>query len=382
MLEFTFFFLLAILIYIYLGYPLIIWLLSRLSSNRIKKSDYTPTVSILISAYNEEACIEQTINNKLEQDYPGDKLEIIIISDESTDNTDRIVQDIADRKQRVKFHRQEPRQGKTAALNTAIEWASGEIIVFSDANSIYEKDAISKLVRNFSDPAVGYVTGKMVYTTGDGSLVGDGCTTYMRYENFIREHETAFNSVVGVDGGIDAVRKELYQPMQPDQLPDFVLPLMVAAGGKRVVYEKDAVLREPSLIDYSQEYRMRVRVSLRALWALYDMRELLNPARFPVFSWQLFSHKVLRYFAWVPLTLLFLVNLFLLDEGAFYVIMFCLQIIAYTLAMVGFVRRDRTGNPFYITLCYYFVLINTAAAMAFYQFINGRKQTIWAPRTG
>jgi len=382
MLEFLFIFFLLLLAYIYAGYPLCIFLLSKFSANEIKKGDYRPSITILISAYNEEAFIEQTINNKLQQDYPEDKLEIIVVSDESTDNTDQIVRDISNNNPGVKFFRQEPRQGKTAALNMAMEKAGGEIIVFSDANSIYENDAITKLVRNFADPTVGYVTGKMVYTAADGSLIGDGCSAYMRYENFIREHESAFNSIVGVDGGIDAVRKELYRPLNPDQLPDFVLPLMVVESGYRVVYEPGAVLRETSLDDYGKEFRMRVRVSLRALWAMFDMRVLLNPLKFPVFSLQLISHKVLRYLAWLPLIIILVINTFLLGSGLFYQLVFLFQVLAYGLAITGYFWKIQKPCPGVITLCYYFLLINIAAALAFFQFLNGKKQVIWAPRTG
>ena len=137
----------------------------------------------------------------------------------------------------VHLIRQEPRAGKTLALNLAVGRAKGEIIVFSDANSSYSPDALRCLVENFNDPEVGYVTGKMIYTNPDGSPVGDGCTAYMKYENFLRTLETRIGSMVGVDGGIDAVRKSLYRPMNPDQLPDFVLPLRVVEQGFRVVYE-------------------------------------------------------------------------------------------------------------------------------------------------
>ena len=134
-----------------------------------------------------------------------------------------------------------------------------------------------------------------------GSLVGDGCTAYMRYENKLRSWESAVGSVVGADGGVDAVRRSLYRPMRFDQLPDFVLPLSVVEQGYRAVYVPEAVLEEETLASEAAEYRMRVRVALRALWALWDKRALLNPVRFPLFSWQLASHKLLRYLSFAPL---------------------------------------------------------------------------------
>ena len=251
--------------------------LSVLRNRKIKKENVEPAVTILIAAYNEEDAISPTIANKLALDYPREKIEILVISDGSTDNTDEAVKQF--QTDGVCLLRQDPRAGKTAALNLAVEHAKGEILVFSDANSIYAPDALRKLVGAFADEQVGYVTGKMIYTNPDGTTVGDGCTAYMKYENALRGVESKVGSVVGVDGGIDAVRKSLYRPMRPDQLPDFVLPLMVIEQGYRVVYEPNAILRESSLQDVSDEYRMRVRVALRAFWALRDMRHLLTFAR-------------------------------------------------------------------------------------------------------
>ena len=214
--------------------------------------------------------------------------------------------------------RQEPRAGKTAAINKAVAEANGEILVFSDANSLYSDDALCRIVRNFADPEVGYVTGKMIYTNPNGEAIGDGCTTYMRYENFLRAAETRTGSIVGVDGGIDAVRKNLYRTMAPDQLPDFILPLSVVDQGFRVVYEPHAILKEPALQDAADEYRMRVRVALRSFWALNDKRHMLSFKRLKLYAWQLWSHKVLRYLCFIFMIIALISNLLLLPSGNFY----------------------------------------------------------------
>lgn len=378
MAETIFWFSVVLLVYIYLGYPLLLHVASLLYQKPIKRAEFTPKVTIVIPAYNEADCIEETIKNKLQLDYDMSLLEIIVVSDESTDGTDEIVQTYSG--DGVTLIRQEPRQGKTAGLNRAIAQAKGEIIVFSDANSIYEKNALKHILANFSDPQVGYVTGKMVYVNPDGSIVGDGCSAYMKYENKLRDYESGLNSLVGVDGGIDAVRKSLYDGMRADQLPDFVLPLTVVTKGYRVVYEPAAILMEDSLSSVGSEYKMRVRVSLRAMWALLDMRHLLNPLNFPVYSWQLMSHKVLRYLAYVPMLLAFFTNLILLGEGI-YNLLFLGQIIFYWLAYVGHKNQDE-DQPFYITLPYYFVVLNLACAHAFIRFIKGEKQAVWNPRVG
>jgi cellulose synthase/poly-beta-1,6-N-acetylglucosamine synthase-like glycosyltransferase len=384
MVKFSYWLSLALLFYIYIGYPLLVYALGRLRPTHVHKAEQTPAVSVLISAYNEEKDIGKTIENKLALNYPEDKLEIIVISDSSTDRTQAIIEEYVQSKGhgRVKLLIQSPRQGKTAAINTAATIARGEILVFSDANSLYESDALRKLVRNFSDSRVGYVTGKMVYGNPDGTTVGDGCSTYMRYENFLRDCETRVGSVVGVDGGIDAVRKSLYQPMRPDQLPDFVLPLKVVEQGYRVVYEPEAILREETLKSGNAEYRMRVRVALRALWALKDMRKLLSPVATPLFALQLMSHKVLRYLAFLFMMTLYGANVWLWPDHAFYQLTLVIQMAFYAGAGVGYLleRRGYSNRLFYLP--YYFVLINTGAAHAFVKFLMGKKQVLWVPRAG
>jgi len=371
---------LLLLLYIYLGYPVAALFLARIINREVYKAPYEPSVTILIAAYNEEEHIERTVENKLELDYPDDRLEIIVISDQSDDRTDDIVKSFSDK--RVKFLRQEPRRGKTSALNLAMPHASGEIIVFSDANSIYEKQALRYLVENFSDPSVGYVTGKMIYINHDGTIIGNGCSTYMRYENLLREVETKIGSVVGVDGGVDAVRKSLYREMRHDQLPDFVLPLMVVEQGYRVVYEPRAVLMEDTLKSPEDENRMRVRVSLRALWALFDMRVLFNPLRYGIFSVQLFSHKVLRYLGIIFVVAVYVSNIVLISRSMFYKLFFVLQSVVLGMALAGrhMEKKGMSSHVFYIP--YYFFLINIAAGQALLKFLRGEKQATWAPRKG
>lgn len=371
---------LTALLYIYLGYPLAVFILSRVLCRMVRRRACEPPVTILIAAYNEEAHIHATIANKLSLDYPADRLEIIVVSDGSDDATDDIVRSFGDR--RVRLIRQEPRQGKTAALNLAVPEASGEVLVFSDANSLYAPDALRRLLENFADPEVGYVTGKMVYAAPDGSLVGDGCSAYMRYENLLRSWESLSGSIVGVDGGIDAVRRDLYRPMRADQLPDFVLPLKVVEQGYRVVYEPRAILREDALRSTADEYRMRVRVTLRALWALWDMQGLLNPLRHGFFSFQLVSHKVLRYLAVVFMATTLLLNVLLAATSLIFRAVLVLQALFYGLALAGRMYEGRGAPPRLLLVPYYFCLVNIAAGHALVRFLRSEKQAVWSPRTG
>ncbi|HVY05089.1 MAG TPA: glycosyltransferase family 2 protein [Burkholderiales bacterium] len=381
--EVAFWICLGSVIYIYAGYPVCVFIITIIWRRKVHKAQIAPGIAVVISAFNEEREIAHTIENKLAQDYPADRLEIIVISDGSTDRTDEIVQGLAARNPgRVTLHRQEPRQGKTQALNLAMSRVSADIVVFSDANSIYAPSAISMLARNFADPSVGYVTGNMVYTNPADSAIGEGSGSYMSYENVLRSLETRLGSVVGVDGGVDAIRRENYVPMRADQLPDFVLPLSVVEQGKRVVYEPDARVYEAALSNATEEFRMRVRVSLRALWALHDKRGLLNPFRYPMFSWQLLSHKVLRYLAFLPIAGLIVFNVLALGQHPFYAWFMGLQIAGYGLAMLGHVLRKSGAGASRLLAPYYFVVLNAACLLAFWKFVNGQKMVLWTPRKG
>jgi cellulose synthase/poly-beta-1,6-N-acetylglucosamine synthase-like glycosyltransferase len=370
----------GVVVYIYAGYPLLIWSLGRLWGRSVRKGHPELSISILIAAYNEEAAIARTIQNKLELDYPKEKLEIIVVSDGSTDRTDHIARQFEPKG--VIVLRQEPRDGKSGALNLAVGHARGEVLVFSDANSIYDRMALRHLAANFSDPAVGYVTGTLAYLSSTQSMTADGCGLYMRYENFVRRSETRLGSIVGVNGGIDAMRRTLYKTLRPDDLPDLVLPLSVVEQGQRVVYEPAAMLAETPLGTPRDEYRMRVRVSLRALWTVLEMRNLLNVRRFGLYALQLISHKVLRYLAFVFLLLMYGASLWLWRVTPVYAVAFVLQTLGMLLAVVGFWAARRTLPGRVLAVPYYFALVNCAALHACWKLLNGERPRIWTPRLG
>jgi cellulose synthase/poly-beta-1,6-N-acetylglucosamine synthase-like glycosyltransferase len=265
------------------------------------------------------------------------------------------------------------------ALNRGVAEARGDVVVFSDANSRYEPDAIRRLVAPFGDPGVGYVTGRLIYEDPGATATGGGSALYMRYENWLRRLETRVGSVVGVNGGIDAVRRTLFSPMSAHHLPDFVLPLRVVARGARVVYREDAVSRETALDRQADEFRMRVRVSLRALHALAACRALLHP-RYGLFAFQLFVHKLLRYLLIVPLAGA-LVSSGLLASSPMYAAIFGLQLVAYALAAAGWISGGRLHGRL-VRVPLYFSLLNLAAGAALIDFIRGHQQVMWTPRKG
>ena len=369
-------------LYPYALYPLGVALLRACGPGPVRAAPITPHVTVVISAYDEAAHIEATVRNKLDQDYPPALLDVMVASDGSTDETDSLLRALARQDSRVSYFRQQPRSGKTAALNALAARAAGEIVVFADANSMFRPDTVRELVAAFADPQVGYVTGCMRYVDPQGSLVGDGCTAYMRYENALRGLETLTGSIVGVDGGVDAVRRALYQPMRAEQLPDLVLPLCVVEQGYRVVFAPGAILEEETLASQGAEYRMRVRVALRAFWALRDKRGLLNPRRSPLFGWQLLSHKLLRYLSFLPLTAAAVLNWILLGHGWVYSALAALQCCAGLLALLAAIGPARLRSLGLARYCYYFVLLNWTSAVAFARFLRGEKQVLWQPRTG
>lgn len=382
-LEVGFWICIGLVAYIYVGYPTCVFLLSMLHRHPSNKGPFEPTVTVVISAYNEESEIEATVMNKLNQEYPIDRLQVLVVSDGSTDRTEEIVRNLEqDHSDRLMLLRQEPRQGKTQALNMAVQHLSSDVIVFADANSIYAPDAIRALASNFSDPSVGYVTGQMRYGNPTMVGIGAGSGSYMSYENTLRLWESRLGSLVGVDGGIDAIRRQYYVPMKADQLPDFVLPLSVVEQGRRVVYEPGAVLYEPALSDAANEFRMRVRVSLRAMWALYDKRSLLNPLKYPLYAWQLVSHKIFRYGAFFPLVALLISNVMVVGRHSLYVWFLGMQVIVYTVAIVGHFLRNTSWGVAKMLIPYYFLILNMACAFSFWKFLRGQKIVLWSPRLG
>ena len=372
---------LVLLVYVYVGYPFLCLLAGLLRRRSVRIAACTPRVSVLISAYDEVGYIGATVRNKLDQAYPPELLEIIVVSDGSTDGTDEVVAGIAaEYPGRVRLIRQEPRAGKTSALNMARRQATGEILVFSDANSLYGPGALSALVESFADPEVGYVTGRMVYRAPDGSLTGEGCSAYMAYENRLRILETECGSVVGVAGGVDAVRASCYVEMRADQQPDFVLPLTVVSQGFRVVHEPRALVYEDTLAHADDEFRMRVRVILRAWRALRDMSGLLLPWRSGMFALQLFSHKVLRYLAPVFQLSLLLSNAAMWNRGGAWDVLMILQGLFYLGALGGYLARSRS-LPSLLIFPYYLCLLNSAAGVALFRFLRGDRLVTWQPRT-
>src|SRR5437763_4330528 len=284
----------AALFYTYVGYPMLIAAVSLLRPRGVKRGDYLPPVSVIITAFNEERALAAKLENTLALDYPRDLLEVIVASDCSTDRTDEIAKRFATRG--VKLHRQPERLGKTAAQNAAIEKAHGEVVVFSDATSHYQPNVLKMILPNFADEKIGCVGGRLVYVDHHQSDIGRGAKSYWDYETFLKLHESRACSLIGVSGCLYAVRRSAYQPLYHEACSDFIIATRMIEQGLRTVYEPDAVCTEETNQQHANELRMRVRIIAQTFTDLWRHRAMLNPFRNGLYGVQLLSHKVMRYF--------------------------------------------------------------------------------------
>lgn len=365
----------ALVVYVYAGYPLLLAIVGAIRARPTARGANEPSVTLLISAFNEADVIAEKLHNSLSLDYPADRLQIVVISDASDDNTDAIVEGFA--QQRVELLRMADRGGKTLGLNAAVPRARGDIIVFSDANAMYARDVLRQLAANFADPAVGAVVGESTYTKPEvESERTEGL--YWQYETAIKRLESRIGSVVGGDGAIYAIRRTLYEPMRADALSDFVNPLQIVRGGHRCVYEPLARSYESAAKDFQREFRRKVRIVNRAWRALMTMRPLLNPFRYGFFAIELISHKLLRWLVPVLLVGVLATNLFLLGTAPIYTLALVAQVALYALALLGYAMRRRERMPAILSVPYYFCLVNVASALGIFEAYRGKTYATWS----
>jgi len=374
MVEIIFWLNIGIIFYAYFGYPLFILFLSLFINHKIIKGDIEPNVTILITAYNEERNIARKLENTLSLDYPKEKLEIIVASDASEDKTDQIVREFAD--QGVVLHRVEGRVGKTETQNQTVKIVKGDIIIFSDATTKYKDDAIKKIVRNYNDPSIGAVSGRYEYVNPTGAPVGLGTILFWKYENSVKSRQTRIETVTGCCGCIYSVRKSLYEPLPRDIISDLVEPLKILEKGYRIAFEPEAVAYEETTETSQEEFGMRVRVISRGMVGLWYMRKLFNPFKYGFISFQLFSHKVLRWMIPFLLPFLLISNLFLIGHP-FYTLTLIVQILFYIGALGGYLL-DRMGKKAkLLAIPLYYCVVNAASVAAFFRTIFGKKAIVW-----
>lgn len=370
---------LALVCYAYAGFPLLVILRGMLRRRPVQRAEITPTMSMVIIAYNEEDSIGAKLDNVLSLDYPKGLVEVIVASDGSDDRTNEIVASYADRG--VKFLPL-PRQGKIPALNAAVAQATGEILAFSDANSMFSTESLRVLARPFADPSVGGVCGDQSYLAGtkaEGASQGE--RAYWNYDRILKEMESRAGNVISGTGAIYAIRHSLFSPIPSGVTDDFVNTTRVVLQGKRLIFEPNAVAYEPVAASSDAEYKRKVRVITRGFRGILAVRPLLNPFRFGFYSLQMLSHKVLRRLVALPLIAMLCISPFLWNEGLFYQLALALQVVFYGCAAMGqLLRKTRLGSMKVFTIPFYFSLVNVAALNAAINILRGRRIDIWQPQ--
>ncbi len=373
LMEAFFFFCLAMTTYPYALYPLLVSAWSRVGGRMWSRGKYKPMISLIISVHNEEKIIRDKIENALALDYPEDLLEILVVSDGSTDNTNSIASSFQDKRIILKAYE---RSGKTACLNRAAADARGDILVFTDANSIFPPDTLNKIVRNFSDEKVGLVSGWTRYRT-QGSQKEEATGFYARLEKFIKESESTISSCVGADGAIFAMRRELYRPLEDQDINDFVIPLNVVDQNRRVVMDPNVYCFEEPSEGIGKEYSRQVRITNRTLGAIYRNMRFLNPLRFGSFSFFLFSHKILRFMVPFFAGGLLLSSILLVSSAGFYLLVLTGMTLFILTGVAGLLKLF---NLRLVNLCTAFLLTNMAQIVGWARFLTGRADTLWTPQ--
>ncbi|MCD6505949.1 glycosyltransferase family 2 protein [Candidatus Poribacteria bacterium] len=386
--ELAFWMSIFFIIYTYFGYPLTLLVLSRFKTALPRKSyNRHPLVSVIISAYNEEKVIGAKLRNLLDQEYPKDKLEVIVVSDGSTDDTDIIVQRFPD--PRVKLIKLPERGGKPRALNVGVSHARGEIILFSDSRQLYARNSIKEIVANFNDESVGAVSGELClvegpdYQSGGLNETTESIGIYWKYEKLLRKLESRMDSVVGATGAIYAIRRELFHPIAEDIiLDDVLIPMRVALQGYRVVFEPKAKAFDPIAPDPKREFIRKVRTLAGNFQLFLRFKELYNPFRNRLL-FQMISHKVFRLLVPFALIFAFILNASLISTAPFYKGALIAQLLLYLAALSGHLTSHH-GNlkPWrFLSIPYTFLMLNTAVMVGLYRYATGKQKVTWCKGT-
>jgi cellulose synthase/poly-beta-1,6-N-acetylglucosamine synthase-like glycosyltransferase len=372
----------ALVFYVYFGYFALVIVLAQIIRRKVYQREIQPSVALMIAAYNEEQGIAKKIDNSLQLLYPKEKLRIIVVSDGSSDRTDEIVKSYAHAG--VELIRVEGRVGKTEARNVAIKEIDSEIVLFSDATTEYRPDIIKKMVRNFADPEVGMVTGHLIYRNDQNSPMGLGQKLFWKYESLIKNAQTKLGTLTGSVGCATSFRRVLYSPLPANIIEDFTEPLMFVIKGKRVVYEPEAICYELPTPKSQNEWKMRVRVVRGGMSGMLYAKKILNPFRYPIASFQLISHKILRWL--VPVfgicILLATLSAIILTPNPIAIALALLQLVFYACAAVAFILEKKGMKIKILSIPLYFIVLNAASLVALYKTITTQLEATWETDRG
>ncbi|NLO79430.1 MAG: glycosyltransferase family 2 protein [Xanthomonadaceae bacterium] len=361
-------------LYSYFLYPLLLMPLSRRRRRPLQPPAELPTISLIVTAHNEAARIKDKLENCLLLDYPRQRLEILVASDASSDGTDELVAGYAERG--VRLIRAPERRGKEWAQLLAVQAARGEILVFSDVATTIPGDGLRRLAACFADPQVGAVSSEDRFVAPDGELLGEGL--YVRYEMWLRRLESGAAGLVGLSGSFFAARREVCLDWDVLVPSDFNAALNCVRHGYIAVTEPTLLGFYPAIQDEDQEYQRKLRTVLRGITGLMRRLDVLNPLRYGLFSFQVFSHKLMRWLVPWFLLLLLVASARLAREHAIYALALAGQL-AFYLLVLGGTLSERLRRLSWVKVPYFFVTANLAVAQAGIDFLRGKRVTAWQP---
>lgn len=383
MLELLFWLNVLVVIYTYLGYGLILLILNLLFFKKIQSTKTeNPEVSILIAAYNEEDWIVEKINNTLSMDYPAELVKVIVITDGSTDGTFQKAKSCSvPAGISFEVHHQPERKGKLAAIERIMPLVKTPVTIFTDANTALNRQAIRQLVCHYNNPKIGAVAGEKRVSSAnkdEASSAGEGI--YWKYESLLKRWDANLYSAVGAAGELFSIRTALYESIPADTLiEDFYLTMTVLRKGYRIAYAADAYASEGASASVGEELKRKIRIAAGGIQASWRLRDLLNPFRYGVFSWQFFSHKVLRWtLAPLALPIVFLLNLLLaFSMKPWYISLFILQILFYLLALLGWIFEKKQIKIKAFFIPYYFCVMNFSVFLGFARLLKNQQTVLW-----
>lgn len=381
--KFIFWFSFGVIFYSYIGYGILLFILVAIKKLFRKKKNqtrntYEPFVTLVVAAYNEEDFILEKIENTLGLNYPPDKLQVIYITDGSTDKTPDLIRNNSP----FELLHQSERRGKVAAMNRAYEFVKAPIIIFCDANTLLNKDCVREIAAHYEDEKVGAVAGeKKIMVTKEGKAASAGEGLYWKYESFLKKLDSEFYSVMGAAGELFSVRTSLFEKANEDIIiEDFVQSMKVCRNGYVVHYEPKAYAIETGSLSMKEEQKRKIRISAGAFQAMVILRELFNVFKYPVIAFQFISHRILRWTI-CPLAIvtLFISNTFLviMDSGIVYFVFLFLQFLFYGLAIVGWAFANRNLKIKVLYIPYYFLFMNVSVFLGFARFIRKNQSVLW-----
>ena len=374
---------LFLVFYTFFGYGIVLYLLVRLKrvfkpANRKKFIfDDLPSCTLIVAAYDEEDFIHEKIKNTLQLNYPEGRLELIFVTDGSSDRTPEMVAEYP----AIKLLHDTARKGKISAVHRAIEHVTTELIVFTDANTFLNKDALVLMCRHYAEPGVGAIAGEKRVLIEENADATAGEGFYWKYESKLKEWDSELYSVVGAAGELFSIRKSLYQPVPANSvLDDFMISMRIAEKGYQIIYEPNAYAQESSSANIAEELKRKIRIAAGGIQSVIWLSGLLNPFKFPVLSFQYISHRVLRW----TITPLLMVLTFILNgwlavshAGLIYDLLFAAQVFFYIAALLGKVMEARKLKVKLFFIPYYFCVMNYAVMAGLFRFFFGQQSVIW-----